>query len=313
MRAAHVDVDRIVRPRGSRLAQHFGAGDDVAELDHVGDQNQRNRLEEDLRARPADRERRHLGHGLADRRNQPAPLHVEVDFADQRPYDGGDDEARQQAERSEQHQAAMALLEGLERYREHQHETDHAGQRGRDRLLQQELLGIIDEDLLERGEGRAEDDPGTQGRRQPAHQPGAEPGHAEDGDEAGEEQGQRGHRLEALHRIRIAGDHIGQHQRQGRRVPARRVRFAEGVQRRDDEEAVEQRAGHRLLEAHAEVGLQHRHQGQPGRGRHKHALQELGPEQARVQERQAEGERTPLPAIGSLRRHALLPVDAVIH
>ena len=116
-------------------------------------------------------------------------------------------------------------------------------------------------------------------------------------DEAGEQQRQRGHRLEALYRIRIAGDHEGQHQRQGRRVPARRIRLAEGMQRGDDEEAVEQRAGHRLLEVHAEIGFEHGHQGQPGRGRDEHALQELGPEQARVQERQAKRERTPSPAI----------------
>ena len=185
-------------------------------------------------------------------------MNVIADLAHHGPDNGGNQEARQQAQGRDHGDPAIFLLELLHGQREGKNQADRASKGGGDGLLQQEAFCIVDEHALERGQGGTEDDPGLERVRQPDDELLAQPGDAQHKQQQCEVQGQGGHGLQAQGWLVTDTDGEGQDQGQSRGQPARRIGFAKYDQRHADEYRVDHRGGYGLFEGQTK---EHGHQG----------------------------------------------------
>ena len=94
MCARRVDIDMFIVTCGQAITDNFVAGNHVAEQDDVGNDGQRDALQEHLQAWPANGERRHLRPGIRNRREQNTPLDIVAHLPDQGTYNRSDNEAR---------------------------------------------------------------------------------------------------------------------------------------------------------------------------------------------------------------------------
>src|SRR5690606_14883789 len=214
--------------------------------------------------------------------------------------------ARQQPQRGDQRDPAVFLPPALHGQGEGKDQTDSAGQPGGNRLLQQEALGIIDEDTLERGQRGPENDPGLQGFRQPDDELPTQPGDTQNEEQQGKVQRQRRHCLQTQGGVIPRTDGERQNQRQRWRQPAGRVGLAEYDQRGAEKNGVNHRGRNRFLERQTEEHGHQRDQRQAGGSGNEDALQQFRPIQSRVIERQAEGKGSPAPAWQFRSRHGHL-------
>ena len=233
--AVEVDIHMLVLAHLQAVTQHFIPGDQIAKQDDVGNQRQRNTLENHLLGGPAYGQRRNLRQCLAQWWHQDSPLDIEIHLTNQRSDDGRSQKARQQAQCSQHEEETAPFLELLHRNGESEYQADGTGKTRGDRLFKQKALSIVHEHPLERSYRGPENNAGLERIGQPDHKAPAQAGYTEKQDKRGKHQAQRGHRLEPADRILIAPYHKRQNQGQRGGNPASRVGLAEDNHRRGNQ------------------------------------------------------------------------------